>query len=409
MIWACSREPERPQGGAPPQEFQVAPLPQAATDTGDDLLLVHLQRRERDRLPVAPRVSFDMAETGLPAALPGAATPTATRDALVWRLRDRELRTWWLRCPASQACQKLAERGGLWAAAASEVVEWRVERRMVRVCDMADCADELGSCSPGAAEGGPLAGRLDEVFWVGLATGKRTRLGPRLPDRVAIDLGSPGLHHFVEPLASTGSGLLVRTVTETMACGAMKGGTASELGWVRPGASVLAAPWSSVDEAALLPACRDALADRADQQKSLPFEHLAAIYLDLDDAGRWTVVQEWQAEPLGSQRPDEAARTRLPGRSLSAPGTDPTPDAQPIESAQQFGLVAFQDPPVVPPLLTTWPKLGPAVPGDGEHRAGWTWLPPYTNAAEMLEKFRTLPEPRPEHRSTSTFAAHPNR
>ncbi len=379
LLLACSRENELLETGTLPPELQApVALPQPVTDDGDEALWAHLARRRREPLTNGPHVAFDMAATGSPTSLPAAPTATATRDALVWRSRGSEQHTWWLRCQTGEPCQKLAERNGLWLAGAGEIYGWLVERRMVRVCDMADCAEPDGVCNPGSARGGPLAGRLDEVFWLALTTGKATRLGPRLADQVATDLGSPGLHHYTEPLLAAGGGLLVRVVTETMACGAMNGGTAGEVALVRPGASLLSVPWLATDEAARLQTDHDELTQLAESQKLLPFLHLAAVYLDLDDAGHWHAEVEWRAEPTGSQRPDLAQRTRLVPIEIK-------PD-----SALNIGMIDLSDPPRLPAQVAVWPSVE-AEPS--AHLAGWTWLAPSAHITELVRKFKDSADP----------------
>ena len=144
------------------------------------------------------------------------------RAVLVWRAAGPDVRTWWVEGQGADI-EIVAERTGLWAFARDDIFGWHTTKRRIKVCDPVACAEQDGACVPTMVHNGPFAGRIDDVEFVGLISGQRHPLGARLPDSVAVGLGTPGFRRVWEPVVQTADGLVVDVRTETMACGAMQG------------------------------------------------------------------------------------------------------------------------------------------------------------------------------------------
>lgn len=362
---SCSKDPELPAEPTPPMQPATSmALSDAATEV-DDALTAHLARRFRERA-LAAAVTPTTAPAG-PAALPDAVTPDGGRDALIWQSQGAQAVTAWVRWEPGKPPTVLAQRRGVWAFGRGDIWGWRVRRRMVRVCDAGECAQADGVCAPGSAEGGPLSGRLDEVAWVGLLGGKQYPVGPVLPKTVAVDLGTPGLHRWIELLGQAEQRVLVRVVTETMSCGAMNGGSAEDVRLVALPTGAWSDPWVMEDEALMTEAHRDDLAAVSVGGDAVTPPHLQALHLHLSTLGQWSLETEWLQEPKGDARPDQGARVRIAPRQLPGLWQEALADAPKLSGAA-----------LAPPAGAL------AV---GETHAGWSWLQRDVPRARALARF----------------------
>lgn len=309
-------------------------------------------------VPPAPATA-----TELPAA------STEGQDALVWQEVGGKVRTVWVHLQPG-ASQVEGSRDGLWLAARDDIYGWKQTRRRVRACEPAACNDPNGSCESAMVGGGPFQGRIDDVELVGLLTGKRRPLGPRLPDSAALDLGTPGMHRFIRPTAQLGSLLLVQVVTETFSCGPMHGDTA------------VTARQAVIPDGALLPIADSALEAELlrdidpEQLRVLAREHPKAggslrwltLHQHLGAGGQWSLEHEFGRGQLAELGPRavQTARARVTALPM-----------------------AWQDLWNSAPVLAELADQLPAQPKEqGEIHAGWSWLRQVGDAkAQLRQRF----------------------
>lgn len=296
------------------------------------------------------------------AELAGPQTPTDLadgvtegQDALVWYEVKGKVRTVWVHIQPGSS-QVVGGREGLWLAARDDLYGWKQTRRRIRACEPAACNDPDGSCESVLVGGGPFQGRIDDVELLGLTTGKKRLLGPKLPDSAALDLGTPGLHRFIRPTAQLGPLLLVQVVTETMSCGPMHGDTAVE------------SRQAVVPDGALLPVADGALEAELlstiepEELRVLGSEHPQAngplrwitLHQHLGPDGSWSLEHEFGRSQLAEVGPSATHTTRARVATL------PT-------AWQELWTLA-------PPLHEVAEELPVQPIEDGEVHAGWSWV-----------------------------------
>lgn len=201
LLVACPRKAPEPAPKVAKRAIATA-LPAAATATA---------------APPAPATA-----TAAPVAATEAAASSDLRAYIVWRAVGPAVSSWWIE-GAGASWEVVAERTGLWLAARDDLYGWHITKRRIKVCDPVACAEEDGACVPTLVRNGPFEGRIEDVELVALVSGKRSPVGAKVPDNVALALGTPGFHRFVEPQIQRGERLVAHVRTETMSCGAMQG------------------------------------------------------------------------------------------------------------------------------------------------------------------------------------------
>lgn len=296
------------------------------------------------------------------------------QDVLVWQEVGGKVRTAWVHLQPG-ASQVEGSREGLWLAARDDIYGWKQTRRRVRACEPAACNDPDGSCESAMVGGGPFQGRIDDVELVGLLTGKRRPLGPRLPDSAALDLGTPGLHRYIRPTAQLGSLLLVQVVTETFSCGPMHGDTA------------VTARQAVVPDGALLPIADAALEAEllhgidAEELRVLAKEHPKAggslrwltLHQHLDAGGQWALEHEFGRAQMAEVGPGALKTARA------------TVTALPLAWQDLWNAA--------PPLAELADQLPAQPKEEGEIHAGWSWLRQAGEAkAQLRQRFLASPK-----------------
>lgn len=357
-LLACGRSPEP----AVPQPVRAPIEPPPTTSLAQPTTATALPAEglpgETTPAQTTPAQSTPVGVPQLPTLteLADEGTATRAREVLVWRTRGKGHETFWLQ-QGLDGTRILARRQGLWFAAGLDVWGWHVAERRIPVCDPADCAAEDGACTPVPLGTGPFAGRVEEVELRGLHSGRKVRIGARLPASTAVDAGSPGFVRRLLPLGQTGPRLLVRVRTETLACGAMQARVLQEDFVLLAGTGLLR-PWRPSAPLG------GVISGHEPEEGEGPLAEDLAPSLRLTADGVWTF-----APPLADVGP--ATATDLP-----------------IETPASLHAWA-RDPPQVVGLPPVPPREAPP-----SEAAGWSWLDlPAADRASLRQRFAATRSP----------------